>query len=68
LQQTIREGVPGISMPSFKSTLTANQSTLLTRQIRSLRVDEATGNKVAHAGSMVISERLVRLLNTPTTG
>ncbi|MGC1461461.1 MAG: PQQ-binding-like beta-propeller repeat protein [Terracidiphilus sp.] len=58
LQQTIREGVPGTSMPSFKSTLTANQIMLLTRHIRSLRVDEATGNKMAHAGSMVTQERL----------
>ena len=58
LQQTIREGVPGTSMPSFKSTLTANQIMLLTRHIRSLRVDEASGNEAAHAVSMVTPERL----------
>ena len=58
LQQTIREGVPGTSMPSFKSTLTANQILLLTRHIRSLRVDEAPVREGSQHGSLVSPERL----------
>jgi len=43
LQHTIREGVPGTSMPSFKSTLTADQIAFLVRPGMSGSVGGYTG-------------------------
>ena len=65
LQQTIREGVPGTSMPSFKNTLTADQILLLVRHTRSLRVNDAPGSEVTAAGTVVSSERLTAAAQDP---
>jgi alcohol dehydrogenase (cytochrome c) len=65
LQHTIRDGVPGMSMPSFKNTLTVDQIASLVRHIRSLRINDAPGSEVTAAGTVVSPERLSAAAQDP---
>jgi alcohol dehydrogenase (cytochrome c) len=65
LEHTIREGVPGTSMPSFKSTLTLDQIALLVRHIRSLRIDDVPGTELTGAATLISPERLAAAAEDP---
>ena len=65
LEHTIRDGVPGTSMPSFKNTLTVDQIASLVRHIRSLRINDAAGGEATAAGTVVSPERLSAAAQDP---
>lgn len=65
LTRTIREGVPGTSMPSFANSLTAVQIVSLVRHLRSLRIDEAPLSEPLQTTASVTPERLLRAADDP---